>query len=806
MAKDISTLTFDDFGIGIDRRLGLVSRVANKFYDLHNYIITAGRKVQRRSPLRRVPGLLSDKTQGSFYVNGKVVTVAPAGTTVVHTIGMPSSTVFFDLPPGASDGWELIDLQAFNEKLVAVIAHTYDSATAPRRVRLHVWDDKRPTFVTDPACPTTWGPSFPLHPYGDGTLGAYVDYSPIMAISADRVYLIRPDGNVGFSASGDPRVWNTRSVNEILADGIWRYFVSTNKPGDLVIDLDLPYQDLVQDQRFAAYVCETCQSNGQWMQLREQTILSAYGDYKLEPIPNMYKPTDPPQIRLTIRFPGDGRVFRFRAIAKPPAVAETGLYVVLPRRVVGGVLTHEDNGGAVIGSYDVPALPTPDDYYIAVGVPNAPIPTPSFSQGSLGSMPLNGQERYWTRIIANVKGDGSGNFLYALTGNATITVDGTRVTGAGTLFTSELEVGRQITINGERRVVKFIGSDTDLEVDLPFSTAYTGVALKDPRYRYAYEIGDTGNEWYADLSATITFNLAGKDDAGYLGTSTYDSSGELPVSLSVAQNRLLVQFKANLQLWSVGAVATADMRLLSKDGQSSGIHTRPRGVLVDGYTAIPTANGVRLFAPDGNNKDYIDFIGVGDMLRGIILPDLTRAIWWPHIRAFITCGRSDNAGVEFYCLFKHNDTKVLGWSRWVFDAITVVDDLFIHEGDLVIRSGRELHRVTTADTDYMDDGDVLPYESFGRFIFCDCGSPRRNKKVLRVETVQEGSCAISLYVNPSQMSENVLGPSNISGTTFGLQRLSVGAMGPGIGLAFSSRDRTGHLLDSVAFDYTLLNR
>jgi hypothetical protein len=807
--SDTTTVTMDDFGGGIDRRVGVVSRAANKFHELRNYVITAGRKLTRRPPLRQLVGQLASVTQGGFYLNGQIVSVAPAGAVVASTLGgVPTRTAFFDAPPNAGVGWRLLDLQAFNERLVALIAHSFDS-TAAERVFLHVWDDKRPTFVTDPACPASWSPSLPLHAMGKGVVGAYAAFSPRMAISSDRIYISRPDGNVAFSGVGSPRVWNTRTPEEFLTEGRWWYWISTNHPGDLTITLDVPYRDLTIDARYAAYVCEVCLPDGTWFQLREQNIITAYGDYRIEAVADPYKPLAPTVAKLTVRFPGDGRVYRFRACAKPPVILASGLYVTPDRTVVGGVLNH-DGDGHLVPSYQTPVLPTPSaDYYIAVGVPGSPIPIPTMAEGVVGSMPFNGQERYWSRILANVEADGTGdNFLYRLTGTVTITVNGTRVVGVGSVFREELEVGRQIEVNGERRVVRTILGDLIVEVDAPFTSAYTGIALRDPRYRYAYEIGDTGSAWYAEREAEATFLLSGVDDAGYLGTATYDSSGEAPRSIATLQDRLLVQFSASLQLWAVGPRALTDMRLLSKDGQASGIHTAPQPTLIDGYSAIPTANGVRLFSPSGDLKGYIAFIGVGDLLRGLPVPDLTRAIWWPQLRAFITCASTSTGPLTFFTLFKHDDTKVLAWALWQFAAISRVDGLFIHLGDLHIRSDRAVYRVATADLDFIDDSDAdaAPFESFARWVYSDLGSPQRNKKLTICEVTQVGACSVSVYMNPYALTEATPGPPSVAGNTQGRQRVPLAVMGPGIGLAVSSRDRTGHELDAIGFDYTLRNR
>jgi hypothetical protein len=802
-----TTVTFDDFGNGIDRRVGTVSRAANKFLELSNYTITTGRKLKRRPPCRNVAGQLDANTQAVRYLNGQIVVVLPAGSTPTHTIsGFSVRNAFFDMPEKALSEWVLLDLAIFNDQLVALIRHRFNSS-AEWRTMLHVWDDTHPTYVTDPACPTTWSAELPLHAYGEGKLGAYADYTPVLAISADRVYLSRPDGNVAFSAAGRPRVWNTRAAAEILVDGEWFYWVSTNDPGDQTMVVPFNYYDLILDKRAAAYVVEYCGTDGRWVQLREQTILTAYDDVKIGAVANRWGDAAKPEVQLTYRSPGDGRVFRFRLLAKPPVIVQTGLHLTPNAVVVGGVLTHEGDG-ELVSSSTITGLTGATQYFVNAVVPGAPIPPPQIVAGTPGSMPINGQERYWLRILANAITNGGGTaFLYQLTGTVTVTAGGTRVAGAATAFLTELEVGRVIEINGERRTVKFIGSNLDCEVDAPFSAAYgPGVGLRDPRYRYAYEVGDAGNEWYAEKEANATFQLAGKDDAGYLGTALYDQTGTRPISISTLQNRLIVQFGSTVQAWAVGADALSDMRLLSVDGQAAGINTAPQGVLIDGMTALPTINGVRLFSPDGNNKDYIEFASVGDMLRGIALPNLNRAVWWPLMRTYLTCTASSDNDIVFYCLTRHKDTKVLGWQTWTVAGLRRVDALFVAGDDLVIQSGRNLLRFASQDTFFRDDADTTaPFTSRALFIYTDLGRPEKNKRLTRCEILQNGTSVVSVRCNPYRPGEVVPGPT-ISGTTFGRQRVPLAAMGVGIGLEVTSTDDTGHELDMVAFDYQLLKR
>lgn len=59
------------------------------------------------------------------------------------------------------------------------------------------------------------------------------------------------------------------------------------------------------------------------------------------------------------------------------------------------------------------------------------------------------------------------------TGQISFAASSTAVNGTGTLFTTQLSVGDMITANYQTRVVKSITSDTQLEVEMPWSTATT---------------------------------------------------------------------------------------------------------------------------------------------------------------------------------------------------------------------------------------------------------------------------------------------------------------------------------------------
>lgn len=941
--SDVKNITFDDFGDGIDRREGILSRNAKRFYELDNYVVNQGRKIEARPPLLKYAGQIdTTNTQGCEWLNGQLVTIAKTGAFVTHTVS-DITTLYFDPPEGSTD-WVLLEMVTFNEQICALIQHTFPASTAcPIRNHLHVWDDARPTYVLDPSCPPSWSPFYPTQPFGEGKHGAYKNYAPRLHVVGERLTMTTAGGDTALSGVALPRVWNQLSPSEILANGEMFYGIMDGSDPQ-VFTVPVPYDDLVTEQRYAAYVCEYLKADGTWAQFTEIVTPATAGDYGITSVTNRWDATKPDETLLTIKplaVTPDGTPFRFRAIATPTVTVLSGLYLtadvianqvnVIGGTAVGGTFTHEGK------SYNIPSQKIPDIssqaqlVNVIVAVPRAPVSIPQITGADSVTSATNGQQRYWSRTIAQVSASGAkqirvdkaavyfdglhslsgysaqdaywlhgpssggvntltgvdttglavngtiqiagavftildirtssftipippagilmlpgcmrlrlvsntgllygtganptspfytwydltalGGYTYALDGRTTTSVGGTELHGdADCIYLTQLKIGKPIDVNGEKRKVITISSDVLAEVELPFTVANAAVvALRDPTYEYAADVGDTGNEWYATKEAVITLKQSGKDDALVLGTSTKDNSGQLPVAIAAMDNRMLVQYPSVLQSWAVGP-SVGDFRHLATMGMGAGVNSRPKPVLLDGYAGLPTVNGPRLFAPTNNNKDYVDFIAVGDKLRGIALPDLVRAVWWPRLRCWITCGAT---GGTLYVLAVHKDAKVLAWSTWTVAGITAIDWLFVRDNVLAVQAGADLYYFAPDA-----DGVVVPfvdtngaYTFRGRWLYNDLGAPHRNKKLIRAEIVQTGKSTLSIYVNPKSLDpvtppvfpDKIPGPT-VSGVTVGMQRFPIMAMGPGIALEIESSDPTGHALDQVGFDYKLLNR
>lgn len=807
MKSPVKTLTFEDFSAGIDLREGVVVRDSRKLLNLENCTVTFGRKIKRRVPFDLLTGSLDAQSQGIGYLNGEFIAIAEAGSTIVHNVtGVPVRTIYFDQPEYATT-WEVLDVYPQNEKLCVYIKHAYPGGTVTSRNLLHVFDDKHPTWVSDPAVPTNWSKEFPQQPYGTGVKGEFKDYIPSITTVADKLHALRPDGNTGFAAVDRPRVWSDRDANDILDNGVMFYFIAPTAAPPVSFTLPIPYAELTQPQRYAAYVLERLLDNGTWIQFHEVPVITTVGDYTIESAVSRYNPAKT-ETKLRIQVSAAGQIIRFRALARPALTITTGCALLPEGKVTGGAIDIE-GASYNLDNVTITPLAASTFYYVVVVAPNAPISIGNTHAGNAGFMPLNGQQRYWTHIIAVAETDGSGTaFAYALTGTVTTITGDSALDGVGTLFLTEVKPGQSITVNGQSRIVDHIASDVLLHVTEVWTTSVTGfTALDDVSYEYAHEVGDSGNSWFAVQEAEATFTLAGADNAGVLNSSLYDPSGQIPIALGAAQNRLLIQFPESIQLWGVQPNPALNA-FLGSEFIGAGVNTDPTSTLVDGFVALPTHSGPMLFAPDGQNKDYLKKVRIGDLVEPILKTvNLTNAVWWPRLRLFVTCEHSNTAGVTMWAFSFLPDDKTAAWSKFTVEGLTRVDKLFVAQDKLYVLSDHQLWRADPAATVFRDstnDADS-PFTSRARWLHNDFGAPSYNKKLLTLDVGQTGTSHISLYTSPFEQTGKTPGPS-ISGQTMGRQRVPLAAITPAVSLEVTSQDTTGYQLDFVGFTYILAGR
>lgn len=194
---------------------------------------------------------------------------------------------------------------------------------------------------------------------------------------------------------------------------------------------------------------------------------------------------------------------------------------------------------------------------------------------------------------------------------------------------------------------------------------------------------------------------------------------------------------------------------------------------------------------------------MGDALRGIDLPDMTRAVWWSGLRVYLT---TDAASGRLYCFSLHRQPTVSGWSWWDIPGLTTVDRMFVAAGRLVIISGTAVRYldVPDASTVFLDDN-TEPISAQIKWNYNDFGEPRRNKRLVSCDASAVGEFALAFYVNPSDLADYVPGPT-IDGQTMGLQRVPLMVLSPAVAIEVTSHDSAGFELNGLSIDYRTLNR
>jgi len=190
----MEVITFDRFEGGIDLRKADQVSDANRLVECKNAYITTGFAVKKRPGLDKLSGTsFASDMKGFFVFAGQAHVVSHSSSSGAPTLsgyGIAASTTgkvntsitVHELanPDNASDAISIVwDAQVFNNQLYIVVE--YASGT----IR-HFYNDK---VITDSNCPNTNS----------------------ITIVSEKIWAIKDDGTIHYSASGDPTDWTKTS-------------------------------------------------------------------------------------------------------------------------------------------------------------------------------------------------------------------------------------------------------------------------------------------------------------------------------------------------------------------------------------------------------------------------------------------------------------------------------------------------------------------------------------------------------------------------------------------------------------------
>lgn len=341
-----------------------------------------------------------------------------------------------------------------------------------------------------------------------------------------------------------------------------------------------------------------------------------------------------------------------------------------------------------------------------------------------------------------------------------------------------------------------------LVMDTPAPATDTGTyVLYTLVYNNAYEIP---TPFYLEQEALAVL-AAGSGDAGFIGSSQYDPSGAVPVSIYAGQNRLFIQYPYSLQMWGVDS--SFNLRYLAKQAIGAGGVPKPQPQMIDDGVLLPTEFGPRIFFPAGNAKDYIEYAPIGDDLHGITLPLFQACAWWQN-QSVAVMSSTTAFETELWVYSYNKAANVSGWSRWTIRDTTRFDRIIAAGGTLIILSGVTVYQFNPTATLFKDtaDGDGPAYTSRYQGLYTDAGLNAANIKLTRADIAQNGSANHSVLVSVTSPSDEGQRDIVSMGYTYGVSKVPVLAIGPVIAPVVETTDETGYELFSINYDYIALRR
>jgi hypothetical protein len=512
------TWSLEEFGAGLDLRDGLFSANQSRFRELTNLWVTKGRKLQRRPPCLRTDGALSANCQGLVSIDGQFYTFAKKGDTVTHTGGVAAlvQTLSFDVPD-LTTSWTLVAAGTFNGYAAAWIRHTFPSAQYPSLCFLHVWDSLvyAPTFVQDPYLPASFSPS--IADLADQIYDATFD--PIIGLGASKLWTGTVRGNAQCCRTADARVWNQRTNTAILEDGEhWCYVVpeGSGTVRSYLVPRDASW--MAPDGRWAYYVLEY--NNGTaWTPMQEVTGAPTLPfTWSWSSVATRFA-GGWNEIRLDVCWGrASAGLIRLRLVAGSTSVdVVTSPTVTL---TTGSGATWDINVTAATYRWR-----TNDLQSRAAFVSNVPGTAATYLIGVAGGgfaevvditagFPIGWERehrRFYKKLVIGAVASGSTalntptwDTTTVLTGTATVAIGSPNVTGAGTVFLTQVAAGNVLRINGEDHVVLNVIDDTHLVTTANYAGNAAGATITKVTQHYAqFSGGETS------VKTTITTGAVG---------------------------------------------------------------------------------------------------------------------------------------------------------------------------------------------------------------------------------------------------------------------------------------------------------
>jgi hypothetical protein len=539
-------------------------------------------------------------------------------------------------------------------------------------------------------------------------------YTPRIGEAGGRVWISSPTGELWFSAIGKPRIWWTKSADDIAFTGYEFYSACTPNAASQ-INVPASTADLLNPDRWCGAVLELLISDGSW-------VAATYGSTTWNPIG---------------AWPGWTGVTVTGAVVAGSSVMRVR---ILPPKAGGGVRRRANRPVQIDAFFS-----DPSESFIGNGTQKRfVVRDPSLfpdtkSQRFPGEDPLvfitvNGAEVTMDPTLPRetsllVSSGYSQECVTAFTlASAPASTDVIKITRKRA-FKARYSAPYYYYANGiEKTDFLFGGTATTssafgstISTSVPLSGTWVlfidkvqfvylssrggGVLITEPlrpdnlyvgTYDFATdkgaESGASADPAWDEAKWQEALLLAGDGRAGTLPTAQHAAGDSGIRQIVGTRNRLLVVYANSMQLWQVDGspsnMAKLDVAILGS-GDQPGI----RGVSYGGLAVTPFTNGIAAVSLSGQLNDRMaavdmagEIFGNDDGLLGIpVVHDVTT---WPHMSAIVVAMTlAGEAYASLWLMISDRGGKSLGWWRWNVGNMVIRPGTLMAIGDRLLWHG-----------------------------------------------------------------------------------------------------------------------
>jgi hypothetical protein len=718
--------------LGIDRRGGDFGLVPWQITDSRDAMpIEDGRAIGIRPPLQELQPIAGTRCQnsndvmGPFQVGSLIIGLRDISSNVTLPTGFDQVWTFN--APGYVPGarfWSYLGHTVLGSTLCVLMRWSADQS-----IHLHVFDGKTgyATQVNGTGCPWTM------------LSAAKRGYTPRIGEAGGRLWITGPDNNVWFSAIGRPRIFWTKSADDISATGYEWVMPIDRTLASVVVTIPYLYAEVIDPDRWCGAVAE-------------RMVVGSRGDISWSPLEpanagDTYYSIPAPTITWTAASaPSGGSIWTNVTI---PFALITGIddvvrvRIVPPRLGSGSIRrwvrsldvadlferrteTWVGDGATKVfklrdpASFPFVAQYIEDQFLTKVDVTTT-VGAGDTDKMETQSISINGVKTRCLVSIGFATAPASGKVVtltwfrcWAVEGasgmypSGFVSIEPNRLQLAnGTVVTETHGAGRPHAYNvngtvdyilqfplgsqGTGHFPILVGGPRPISPEIVYMGKTIGTASLPQINRSS---GATADLTWDESKWQEALDLAGDGRAGLLPTGQH-AVGQTGIRVLMAnRNRLLVIYESSMQLWLVDG-APSTMKLLDTAPMGAGSQLAQRGALMGNVGLFATDRGVTAVSLTGQSTDrittYETMLGIFGRDPGLLgTPEVYDLVVWPELRAavvlLIVPGESDPS---VWVMFNDNDSKSLGWWRWSVPSASP-GQISARVGGLAVR-GRALY-------------------------------------------------------------------------------------------------------------------